>query len=163
MTRQFFWTAGLLVAVAAACAPTPAAPVDTSADVAAINALADQEMAAFSAGDMEAIRSIFAEDVISMPPNEPAVNGHAGLDAWLTAMMEQVTVSGRYTSSDVIVSGDLAVHRFTGELTMTPKAGGDAMTETVKGVHVLRKQADGTWKITQDVWNTDQPAPAGGN
>ncbi|HSF99668.1 MAG TPA: SgcJ/EcaC family oxidoreductase [Vicinamibacterales bacterium] len=163
MTRQFFWTAGLLLAVAAACAPPPAAPVDTAADVAAINALVEREIAAVSAGDMEAIWSIFAEDVISMPPNEPAVNGHAGIDAWMAAMMEQMTVSGGYTSSDVIVSGDLAVHRFTGELTLTPKAGGDAVTEAIKGLHVLRKQADGTWKITQDVWNTDRPAPAGGN
>ena len=63
----------------------------------------------------------------------------------------------------MVVSGDLAVHRFTGELTLTPKAGGDAVTEAIKGLHVLRKQADGTWKITQDVWNTDRPAPAGGN
>ena len=162
MTRLAFWTAGLAIAVAAGCAPQPAAPVDTSADVAAISALSDREIAAFSAGDAEAIKSVFAADAIAMPPNERAVTGHASLEAWMAAMAEQFTLSGQYDSSDVVVSGDLAVQRYTGKLTLTPKTGGDRVTETVKGLHVLRKQADGSWKITQDVWNVDEPVPTTG-
>jgi ketosteroid isomerase-like protein len=80
----------------------------------------------------------------------------------MAALAEQVAVSGRYDSSDVVVSGDLAVRRFTGRLTLTPKVGGDPITERVKGLHVRRKQADGSWKITQDVWNVDEPAPTAG-
>jgi ketosteroid isomerase-like protein len=33
------------------------------------------------------------------------------------------------------------------------------MTEQLKGVHVMRKGADGSWKIAVDVWNTDAPTP----
>ena len=85
-----------------------------------------------------------------------------GLDAvkkWAEeTMFSQASVSGRYTSSDVTVSGDLAVARYTGELTITPKAGGAPVTERLKGIHVMKRQPDGSWKIAQDVWNSDAPA-----
>jgi len=75
-------------------------------------------------------------------------------------MFAQASLSGRYTSSDVTISGDLAVVRYTAELTMTPKAGGSPATERIKGIHVMKRQSDGTWKIAQDVWNSDAPAVA---
>ena len=41
----------------------------------------------------------------------------------------------------------------------TPRKGGKPMTETIKGIHIYKRQSDGTWKIAQDVWNTDPPPP----
>jgi len=167
MIRRFAPVALVATLLATGCAPAPApAPVlvDTAADVAAINALVEREMAAFTGANIPEIEAIFAADVILMPPSEPALQGLPAAVAWTQALHAAFTVSGSYTSSDVTVSGDLAVQRFTGTLTVTPKAGGDPMAETVKGIHVLRRQADGSWKITQDAWNTDAAAPgAGGN
>jgi ketosteroid isomerase-like protein len=116
-------------------------------------------MTAFTGNDAAALGAVFAENAVIMPPGEPAKEGLAALTAWAQAIGEQYTVAGEYTSTDVIVSGDWAVQRFTGRLSMTPKAGGDMMSETIKGVHVLHRSADGTWRITQDVWNADQPPP----
>jgi hypothetical protein len=31
------------------------------------------------------------------------------------------------------------------------------VTERIKGIHVMKRQPDGTWKIAQDVWNSDAP------
>jgi ketosteroid isomerase-like protein len=85
----------------------------------------------------------------------------AALEAWWNGMLTQATLTARYTSSEVTVSGDWAVDRYTGEITITPKAAGAApMTETIKGVHVLQRGADGSWRIVQDVWNSDAPPPA---
>jgi ketosteroid isomerase-like protein len=36
------------------------------------------------------------------------------------------------------------------------------VTETIKGVYVLHRQADGSWKIAMDVWNADAPPPGAG-
>jgi ketosteroid isomerase-like protein len=165
MSRLHASTAGvLIILVTGACAPPPPpAPVDTSADVAAINDLTSREMAAFVAMDTAVFDTVFAETVVAMPPGEPAIQGRAALVAWGQAIGDQFTVAGEYTSTDVTVSGDLAVQRFTGRLTMTPKAGGEAISETIKGVHVLQRRADGTWQITQDVWNADQPPAAAGS
>ena len=155
--------AGILMTTA--CAPTPPATTarDTSADVAAINAVANREMAAFGSMDTATLNAVFAPSLIAMPPGEPAIQGRDALVKWAQAIHDQFTVEGEYTASNVEVAGDLAVHRFTGRLTLTPKSGGGkAMSETIKGLHVLQRQADGTWQITQDVWNADQPPAAGG-
>ena len=55
--------------------------------------------------------------------------------------------------------GDVAIERYSGLFTVTPKAGGDAVAENIKGIHVYRRQADGSWKMTHDVWNSDDPLP----
>ena len=158
MIKQLAWTTALVLAVAAGCAAPPAAPADTSADVAAINEMMDREIAAFAAGDVETIKAMFAADAILMPPGEPAITGLGGLEAWMKGFHEQFTVSAEFTSSDVIVSGNLAVYRYAAELTLTPKAGGDPVSDTSKGLVVLRRQTDGSWKIAQEVWNADEPA-----
>jgi ketosteroid isomerase-like protein len=33
------------------------------------------------------------------------------------------------------------------------------MPEALKGIHIYRRQADGSWKITHDAWNFDAPPP----
>jgi uncharacterized protein (TIGR02246 family) len=147
----------VVVAALAACAPKPAA-TDNSAVVAAVRAAQDRELAAVSSGNIDSALSVYAPDVMMMPPGEPAMNGHEALRKWLDAMYKDYSFSGKYTSSDVQVSGDLAVAHYVGEMTMTPKKGGAPMTEKLKGVHVYKRQPDGTWKVAQDVWNSDAPA-----
>ncbi|HSF16932.1 MAG TPA: DUF4440 domain-containing protein [Vicinamibacteria bacterium] len=127
-----------------------------------MDALSEREIPAFSGENIPELEAIFTDDVVFMPPGEPAIEGLPGAVAWEQSLYEGFTVAGRYSSTDVTVSGDLAVQQLAGQLTITPKAGGDPMTETIKGVHVLRRQADGSWKIAVDVWNADSPAPGGG-
>jgi uncharacterized protein (TIGR02246 family) len=158
MVHRSFAVIGILLGLTACTSTTPAA--DTSAAVAAVTQLVSREIAAFSAMDTATLGNVFEDSVVAMPPNEPAIQGRAAFIAWAQALGDQFTIAGEYTSNDVTVSGDLAVHRYVGRLTMTPKAGGEAMSESIKGVHVLRRQADGSWRITQDVWNADEPPPA---
>jgi ketosteroid isomerase-like protein len=152
---------GFTLAVVAGCARTPSPePVDASADVAAIDAVREAEMAMINSGSADGVAEVYAANVAMMPPNEPTVNGMDALRTWWTELASQVTMTGRYTSSEVTVSGDWAFDRYTAELTATPRAGGESVTETIKGVHVLQRGADGSWRVVQDVWNSDAP-PAG--
>jgi ketosteroid isomerase-like protein len=150
----------ILGTVAVACAQPEPAAVDTAAIEQAIQEVRDREIGAVSSGDVEALLGALATDAHMMAPNEPAVTGHEALRAWAQAMLGQVTMSGRYTSSNIEVAGDYVIERYTAELTVTPKAGGATTTETIKGIHIYRRQADGSWKIAQDVWNADAPPPA---
>jgi len=152
MTRALF--AGPCLVLLAACAKPP---VDTAADVAAINAVREREMAAFKGGMPDSLVAVFAADAVIMPPNEPQLNGAAAFRAWAAAADSMFTVEGGYTESSVTVAGDWAIDRYTGALTMTPKAGGAAMQERVRGVHILQRQADGRWLITSDIWNSETP------
>ena len=137
--------------------PAQAGQANTEKDVAAINAVQDRELAMAATSSADSLASVGTNDAVLMPPDEPAVHGVDAMKKWAETMFSQASLSGRYTSSDVTVSGDLAVARYTGELTMTPKAGGAPVTERIKGIHVMKRQPDGSWKITQDVWNSDAP------
>ncbi|MEA3247355.1 MAG: DUF4440 domain-containing protein, partial [Gemmatimonadota bacterium] len=65
---------------------------------------------------------------------------------------------GAATTTDVTVAGDYAIETGTFEWTLTPKKGGKAMTDKGKYLTTWHKQADGSWKITRDINNSDLPA-----
>lgn len=160
MTSSRQWMVPVLVTVAALACTRPAPQTDTEADVAAINGVREREMALLGTGNMDSLLTVYTSDVAFMPPNEPAVRGQDAVRKWGEAMFGQITLNGRYASSEVSVSGDWAVDRYTGVLTATPKAGGSATEEKIKGVHIMKRQPDGTWRIAQDVWNSDAPLPS---
>jgi ketosteroid isomerase-like protein len=56
---------------------------------------------------------------------------------------------------EVIVSGNLAVGRGVAIVELEPRGGGPAETATSKYINVLKKQDDGTWITTHDIWNPD--------
>ena len=162
MTR----TSSLLIASAvltltAACAPNAATPTDTTADVAALKKMQDRELATLASGSVDTMMTNYTADIVFMPPDEPMVTGAAGARAWLEAFLKDATPSGKYTNAEVEVMGNTGIVRYAGVLTVTPKKGGKPTTAVIKGLHVFKKQADGSWKIAQDVWNNDPPpAPA---
>ena len=153
------WLVLVLVTVAASACARPAPQGDTQADVAAINEVREREVALASSGNMDSLLTVYASDVHWMPPNEPAAHGEEALKKSWQAMLGQVTLNVRYTGSEVSVSGDWAVDRYTAVITATPKAGGNPIEETIKGVHIMKRQPDGTWRIAQDVWNSDAAPP----
>ena len=145
--------------VTAGCAGGAPVAANTDADVKAIDAVRDRELALFSntAALGDSIRALYTDDIDFMPPGEPAVEGLDNVTKWAQAMFTAANVSGKYTSSHVTVSGDMAVDRYTATLSSTPKAGGPATEETIKGIHMLKRQAGGGWKIAIDAWNPDKP------
>lgn len=151
----------LLCAVAfvvAACAPQgEPSQSDIEADIAAVRAVRDQEVAIINTGEVDI--SYLATDAVLMPPNEPAISGSTAIGEWIAAFLSQFTASVNYTSSDITISGDWAIERYAGKLTMTPVGGGDSMEEVLKGIHVYRRGDDGSWKMVYDVWNSDLPLP----
>ena len=151
----------LLISVAAltlACAPAAEMPEDTTADVAAIEAVRAQEVAAITSGDTSL--AYLTDDAVVMPPGAPQVAGKAALRNWMREFMAAVTIqAATYDQSTITVAGDWAIEHYTGTVTMMPASGGAAMTESMKGIHVYRRGADGTWKMAMDVWNTDSAPP----
>lgn len=160
------WFPLIVVVLAGACTAGESEPqqsepqADPAADRAAIEAMREAERAAAEAGDVEGFIALMAPDVMVMPPNGPAVSGREAARAWVQDFTEAFTVSfSSYMTDDVVIEGDLAVERYSGEWTVTPTGEGEPMTESVKGLHVYRRQADGSWLMTHDVWNSDEPPP----
>src|SRR6478672_7794558 len=122
------WILGVIAgATLQACsskAPPPeqAGQANTEKDVAAINAVQDREVAMVATSSGDSLVTIVTSDAAYMPPDEPAVHGSDAVKKWAETAFSQVSMAGRYTSSDVTVAGDLAIARYTAELTITPKA-----------------------------------------
>jgi len=159
MTVRTVLAVAVLSMGAAAGAAAQKPVVNNAADEAAIAALSDREMVSFSAGTVDSNIALLSDDAVILPPNGPMLSGKDAIRKWAADTVNRYRVSGKYTDRKIIVSGDWASERFAGELSLTPKAGGAAITERIKGIHILRRQPDGSWKIAQDVWNTDTPPP----
>jgi uncharacterized protein (TIGR02246 family) len=159
MLRRHRLLSPLLLGLSAAgCARS--APVDTATDERAINAVREREISAFSAGAVDSLLAVLTTDAVMMPPDQPMVTGAEAIRTWHQNIANQNSVDGRYTDSEVSVMGDWAIERYDGVMRFTPKAGGPPVEQQLKGLHVYRRQPDGSWRIAQDIWNANAPSSA---
>ena len=143
--------------VTAACGG--AADMDTVAERQAIAAVTAQTQAAENAGSVEQMRLHFADDVVMMGPNMPAVSGADSVAAAMRSFFDAFTVQIQYTSQEIVVLGDWAFDRGTYRHTLTPKSGGAPIPENGKYLWLYRRHPDGSWKQTRVIWNSNDPMP----
>jgi ketosteroid isomerase-like protein len=127
---------------------------------ASVRQVGEAYLAAIRSGDVDAMMANWVDDPTVLPPNAPGLRGRDEVRAWAEAFQNRVRVlEAKFTESEVTIGGDLATERLAFTMTLEPAAGGQPVTVTGKGIHVYRRQADGTWKLSLDIWNTDA-APA---
>jgi uncharacterized protein (TIGR02246 family) len=139
-----------------------AAPAGLSAeDEAAIRAIDANWAKAATAGDPNAVAALYTADATLFPPGQASVQGDAAKEFW-TGFFSTMAVQAELSPKAVEGRGDLAYSTGTYRLTMTPKKPGSKALPTEEGkyVEILKKQADGSWKIVHDIWNASAP-PAG--
>jgi uncharacterized protein (TIGR02246 family) len=142
--------------------PEPVAGPDKHAeDVAAITRLTEEWRDAWHAGDADALAAMYTDDPVLMPQNQPAVTGKETIRALYQSVFDEFTVKGSGDLQEVEVAGDWAFYRSTYTLTATPKAGGEPLEDTGKGLFIVKRQPDDTWKIARLIANSDLPPPGG--
>jgi uncharacterized protein (TIGR02246 family) len=149
---------GLVICASAACTQGPPTPVaNVEADRAALNKLRAEYPAAFNSGDAEAMANVYAIDATLMPPGEQAVTGRTAIQEYFKSQLAQFTIKAALESQEFSVVGpDWAFDRGTYTLTITPKAGGDAITQENKYITLLHREPDG-WKAKRDIYNSNKP------
>jgi ketosteroid isomerase-like protein len=91
-----------------------------------------------------------------MPPNEAAITGRPRIRSWFDGAP---TVSSYDPEIDQVeVRGDLAVVRGDYSITFTPKGAAGPLKDNGKWLEVRQKQADGSWKIAVDIFNSSMPS-----
>jgi uncharacterized protein (TIGR02246 family) len=127
----------------------------STADHAAIHEVATALLTAINAHDVEGILACWAADGILMPPHHPTVEGRAAIAAYFRAVFAHHTLMFAFTKSAVECFDDGAVERLAYTAVATPLDGGPQTETRGKGLHVYGRRPDGTWQLTQDIWNSD--------
>ena len=105
----------------------------------------------------KASAAFYEEDAIMVPPNHPDIRGRAAIEAFLASFppfsdyrLETLEIDGQ---------GNLAYERGTNSMTLTPPGGAPAEWRS-KYLVIYRRQADGSWKVSREIFTPDAPPPA---
>ena len=140
---------GLLVV---SCATQPAHDV-TSART-AIERQAAAWAEAVNRGDVDALADLYTTDAILMAPNAEPLRGREGVRSFMNVVRGLSPRDVRLTVEEVDVCGDTAYE--VGSYTMNLQPPGQArMTDRGKYLVVWKRQADGSWRIHRDIFNTN--------
>ncbi len=126
-------------------------------DRAAIQSTVDTYVQTTLAADWTTWSELWADDAVNMPPNEAALVGLPAIMEWMEAFPEVTAFTS--TPSEISGAGDVAYVRGVYEYTATVE--GESVTDSGKYLVVMRKDADGSWKTTSQIWNSDLPLPQG--
>ncbi len=143
-----------LVLLVSACAPPPPAEL-TEADKSAITAAERTFQKAFNDSNWDALAAQYTEDAVVMPPNGATVTGREGIKALFSSFPPGTVVELKIV--DIKGVGDLAYVR--GASALTIPMGDVTATDLGKYIEIRRKQADGSWLMTVDIFNSDTPLP----
>jgi len=131
-----------------------------SADIEAINKLHQREMEASRKWDIDTLVSLWSDDIVMLPAGEPAL---IGKDANRASIMRLRDESGDVQLADYIMSfneikvaGDWAFEWGTYSGSISPDGGGEPLRATGKVIRVLKKSADGSWRIARAMYNSDE-------
>ena len=133
---------------------TPA--VDVAAEEQALMQ-ADQRWSDASA-TYEGHMSYFADDAIVFATNKPMISGKENISKDAAEMFNLPGASVKWspTSVEVAASGDIGYSYGNYTFSMIDSTG-NTITDNGKYLTVWEKQADGSWKVVADAYNTDMP------
>jgi ketosteroid isomerase-like protein len=131
--------------------------VDVEADIAAIEEVLNQYAAAVNTGDFELWLSLNTDDVVKMPPDAPATIGIEELRASNKPLFDNFTLVMALFPEEAQVDRNLGFARGNYIFLLTPKAGGEPIYMEGKYLTIFKRQADGSWKISHDCFNSNLP------
>ena len=142
--------------LAAGCAPPP---VDREAELAALRQAATAYHDAASAKDAARVVALYDEGAVMVPPNADLVEGLQGVRGYRFGFITTPGIELRFeiVHAEVSASGDMAWTLAIGEITIH-RPEGPPGSDRVRDFHVWKKQADGSWKVAVDIWNSGRPA-----
>lgn len=110
------------------------------------------------AGDVTRMTPFFAADIVLMAPGFPPIEGAKAVEDFMAGFFDQFYVNVRYTSDEVVVSGDWAFDRGSAHQILRPKDGSPEVAEEAKYLWVYSRDESGSWKHARVTWNANAPA-----
>ena len=111
-------------------------------------------------GNAAAGAAAYTDDAILMPPNHSPVEGKQAIEKYLAEIGSQLQASNFQLSIlEVDVQGDTTIVRGTYSSSFTVPGTDAPMEDQGKTLNVWKRQADGSWKLHRDIWNSNMPIP----
>lgn len=129
----------------------------SEADKSAVRANDQKFVQGVLAKNWTAVAAMYTANASFMPPNGPEVTGPAMIQAWMEAFPPVSAFTLEPLEIDGV--GDLAYVRGTYTMSFTPPGAPGPIQDRGKYLVIERKQADGSWLITADIFNSDVPLP----
>ena len=144
---------------AATPAETPAAGAAAAADTETVTKIASDLIAAIEARDVAKIKANYAPDAVMILPERAPLRGAEAIGADYEKFAADP--AGKFDATDeaTVVGADMAYSH--GNYTVTYTNPQTKAVDKGNGYYVIvyRKQADGSWKVVQDV-SSPLPKPA---
>jgi len=119
-----------------------------SGDEQAVRRLSAFWVAAMQAKDVPRLLRMLADDVVFLPPGFPAIRGTAAVEAMYASFFPQFsTVEMAATIEEVRVEEKWAFAWGNETLTLVPGNGGGAVQLRSRGLSILERQTDGSWRF----------------
>ncbi len=119
---------------------------------------------ASESGDLTRLVSIYADDAVMMPPNDTTLFGKEEIAEWYKEYIQWFLLkSTTETDPDLTVVGNQAFHRASVSIIVVPKKQGEPIKDEARVLMVWRREPDGAWKITHQIWNSMQAVGSGTN
>lgn len=115
-----------------------------------IRQLVETWISATQAGDIDAVLSLMAEDVVFMSPGQPAMVGREAFARGLNKVLADSEMESTSEVEEVVVCGDLAYCRTKLAVTIISKHGKLPILRSGETLTILRKGPDGQWRVTRD-------------
>src|SRR6476620_1650836 len=111
--------------------------------------------AAMKAKDVVTLMNMVTEDVVFLPPAFPPIRGRQAVEAMYRSFFPQFSsIEQEAVSEEVEVMGEWAFAWGMESIVLVPQGAGTPIHMRGKGLSILKRQADGSWKCARAINNS---------
>ena len=134
----------------------PASRPTLEQDLAAITEFNRRYLKAINDEDIATLSSLTTDDHIMIASGRAPLVGKAANDEANGRVFKQFDIVETWTPVETVVDGDLAYQRGTFTVEATPRAGGSTTKTSGNFLRIYRRQPNGEWRMTRDMFNSAQ-------
>ena len=149
----------LLIYLSGCSGPDAQPTLDPATVESELRAFEDAHREAIDAKSIEDILQFYSADLITVTQGEPIQYGKDWLRPLMQELYQSYDFHEEFKLDNIKIIGDRVVATLQYSQKMTPLQGGKHMTQTGKGVCVLKKSDSGTWQFEWNSYSPDDTQP----
>lgn len=127
--------------------------------LAAIEKLHKIDQEASIKGDFDTLLTLMTDDCVLLPPDQSPIKGRDAIREYMKEQKEQLhnieITEYSHDFQEIKILGEWAYEWGYFSNAARPAGGGETIRAKGKLFRILRRQADGSWKVARSIWNND--------